>query len=146
MTYTLAYITQRQAFAFIAEHHRHHKPPQGAIVCIAAMLGEKLIGVAVVGRPVSRMLQAKGALEVTRTCVLEGYPNAASWLLTRAKRAAQAIGAKSVVTYTLPSEGGASLKAAGFTNEGVAGGGQWTKPSRPRKAHGNDQQKFRWTA
>src|SRR5262245_20210031 len=92
------------------------------------------------------MLQRDGVMEITRLCVLPEYRNAASWLLTRAKRAAQAIGAKRVVTYTLPEEGGASLRAAGFNCDGAAGGGQWTKPSRPRKRHENDQQKFRWSA
>jgi len=40
-------------------------------------------------------------------------------------RAAKAMGFKQVQTYTLPEEGGASMKAAGFHMVGLTPGGQW---------------------
>lgn len=146
MTYRLGYVTQKVAFAFVAEHHRHHKPPQGAIVCIGAFKGDQMVGVAVVGRPIARMSADGRTAELTRVCVLEGHPNCASWLLTRAKRLSQAMGFERFLTYTLPSEGGASLRAAGFVNEGLAGGGSWSRPSRGRQDKHPTQQKIRWSA
>lgn len=38
------------------------------------------------------------------------------------------------VTYTLPSEPGTSLRAAGFHFDGLTDGGEWSRPSRPRAA------------
>lgn len=37
-----------------------------------------------------------------------------------------------VITYSLPEEGGASLRGAGFRLVGARGGGNWNTPSRPR--------------
>ena len=133
MNFTAKHIPFRQACAFIAAHHRHHKPPQGCIVCIGLFQAAELVGVAVIGRPVSRMIQARGdTVELTRLCVLEDVPFAASALQARARRVAQALGYSKLITYTLPEEGGASLRAAGAVQEGEAGGGQWTRPSRGR--------------
>ena len=50
----------------------------------------------------------------------------ASW------RAARAMGYRRLITYTLPQEGGASLRGAGMRLLGEAGGGNWNTPSRPR--------------
>lgn len=141
----LCYVTFRAACAFVAQHHRHHKPPQGAVVSIGCRIDGALIGVAMLGRPVARRLDDGTRLEIIRHCVIPGHPNAASWLYTRAKRLAQALGC-TCLTYSKPEEGGASLRAAGFLFEGEAGGGQWSKPSRPREAHGNDGVKHRWSA
>jgi hypothetical protein len=43
------------------------------------------------------------------------------------------MGYKRVITYTLKSEPGTSLKASGFKNDGEAGGVSWDQPSRPRE-------------
>ena len=44
------------------------------------------------------------------------------------------MGYKKIVTYTLKTESGASLRAAGYTsNENVGGGSDWNVPSRPRE-------------
>lgn len=49
-------ITLKEANAFVEQHHRHHKPVVGHKFSIAASDGEKIVGVAIVGRPVSRYL------------------------------------------------------------------------------------------
>ena len=47
-------------------------------------------------------------------------------------RAAKAMGYLRAITYTLPSEGGASLRAAGWVYLGRVKGGSWSRPSRKR--------------
>lgn len=137
--------TQRQAKAFVAEHHRHHRPPQGGLFALAAMDGDRLCGVVIVGRPVARALDDGLTAEVTRLCT-DGTRNACSKLYGRARRAAQALGYRKIITYTLPDEGGASLRAAGWKCEGAAGGGSWSVPSRPRTDTHPLQEKLRWEA
>ena len=106
-------VTFRQASAFIAEHHRHHKPPRGMKFCLGIAKENVLVGVATVGRPVSRALDDGYTLEVNRTCT-DGTKNANSMLYGAAWRAAKALGYRRIVTYTEDSESGASLRAAGW--------------------------------
>lgn len=136
-------ITQREAFAFIERCHRHHRPPRGSVVQLAVAKGETIVGVAVVGRPVSCMLQDGFTLEVNRVAT-DGSRNACSMLYGAAWRAVKALGYRRLVTYTLPEEGGASLRGAGFTLIGEAGGGSWSRKSRPRVDLHPLQIKFRW--
>ena len=137
--------TQRQAKAFVAEHHRHHRPPQGGLFALAAMDGDRLCGVAIVGRPVARGLDDGLTAEVTRLCT-DGTRNACSALYGRARRAAAALGYRRVVTYTLAEEGGASLRAAGWKPEAETSGGSWDTPSRRRVDKHPTQSKIRWAA
>jgi hypothetical protein len=116
-------ITLREAAAFVAEHHRHHKPPQGALFAIAVSEGDTVVGVAVIGRPVARMANDGWTAEVTRLCTT-GERNACSMLYGAAWRAAKAMGYRKLITYTLPEEGGSSLRGAGWTCLGEAGGGR----------------------
>lgn len=124
-------ISQKEAFRFIENHHRHHLPPQGWKFGIAVNDGDKIVGVIVVGRPVARMLDDGWTLEVTR-CATDGTRNAPSMLYGAAKRAAFALGYKRIITYTLESEPGTSLIAANWKCLGQAGGGTWNRKDRPR--------------
>ena len=142
---TIRPCTQRQAKAFVAQHHRHHAPPQGGLFALAAMDGDRLCGVAIVGRPVARGLDDGLTAEVTRCCT-DGTRNACSALYGRARRAALALGYRRLVTYTLPEEGGASLRGAGWRCTGAAGGGSWDTPSRRRRDTAPTQGKLRWEA
>ena len=146
MKLALTPLTLREANAFIAEHHRHHGPTRGCIVTVAVSCEGKVRGVCVVGRPVARLLQDGFTAEVTRLCVLEDTPNACSMLYRAAWRAVKALGYRRLVTYTLPEEGGSSLRAAGFRLIGEAGGGTWDRSSagRPRVDLCPLQQKLRW--
>ncbi len=138
-------ITLRAANAYIAEHHRHHRPARGCISVVACAAGERLCGVAVIGRPVARLLQDGQTAEVTRCCT-DGTPNACSMLYRAAWRSVKALGYRRLVTYTLPEESGASLRAAGFTLAGEAGGGSWSRPrsGRPRQDARATGKKLRW--
>lgn len=138
-------VTLEEANAFVREHHRHHRPVPGAKFCIGIACGEKVVGVAIVGRPVSRILDDGWTLEVNRTCT-NGTKNANSMLYGAARRAAWALGYRKLITYTLPEEGGVSLRAAGFTLIGEAGGGKWNRESRPRVDTHPLQTKLRWEA
>jgi hypothetical protein len=124
-------INLDEANAFVARFHRHHKPVPGAKFSIAVSDESGVRGVAIVGRPVARMLDNGWTLEVNRCCT-DGAKNACSMLYGAAWRAAKALGYRRLLTYTLPAEGGASLRAAGWTLIGERGGGNWNVPSRPR--------------
>lgn len=148
MSLTLVNITFSEAAEFVRNFHRHNKPPVGHVFSIAVSDGEKLVGVAICGRPVSRMLQDGLTLEVLRCCVIDGSPKGTcSFLYSRAWRAANALGWKKLITYTLQTEGGASLRGAGWkvVNEspGDKGIGWQNRPGREwQEVVG--QAKFRW--
>ena len=114
------------ANAYVAEHHRHHQPVQGHRFSLAAWSESgELIGVVIVGRPVARLAgHPLEVVEVTRLCT-NGTRNACSALYGAAARVARAMGYARIQTYILDEETGVSLRAAGWTNEGAAGGGQW---------------------
>lgn len=111
---TIVPLTQREAAAFIREHHRHHPPSRGDVfrIGVADETG-RVRGVAMVGRPVARHMADGLTLEVTRVAT-DGCPNACSALYGAAKRAALALGWRRLITYTLASESGASLRGAGW--------------------------------
>ena len=90
-------ITRAEAKAFVAKHHRHHRPSLGDVFSIACAVGDRIVGVAMIGRPVAE-------------------------------------------------EGGASLRAAGWRTVGEAGGGSWSRKSRPRVDLHPTQSKIRWEA
>lgn len=121
----------RGACAFIEKHHRHHRPPQGYKYAVAVSKEDKIVGVAVAGRPLSRYLDDGWTLEVTRVCS-DGTKNVCSMLYAACRRIAKEMGYKQLVTYTLDTESGISLKAAGWTRAGKAGGKSWNVPGRPR--------------
>lgn len=118
-------IELRDANAFVALHHRHHKPVQGHRWSLAAYDGDRLAGVAIIGRPVARLAgHPLEVVEVSRLCT-DGTKNACSCLYAAAARVAEAAGYKRIQTYILETETGGSLKASGWQDEGPAGGGQW---------------------
>lgn len=124
-------ITFAEASRFVADHHRHHLPPVGHLFSVAVNDGTKIVGVAMIGRPVARGNQDGYTAEVTRCCT-DGTKNAASMLYGAAWRAARALGYRRLITYTLASEPGTSLAAAGWRVVGSTPGRSWSCPSRPR--------------
>lgn len=133
MTHKLRHVRVKlpEANAFVSEHHRHHKPVVGHLFSIGAVIGDKLVGVAIVGRPVARMRDDGLTAEVTRLCT-DGTRNACSFLYGASARAAFALGFKRIGTYILASETGGTLNAAGWRMIGQTAGGSWTRPSRGR--------------
>jgi L-amino acid N-acyltransferase YncA len=142
---TLSPITLREARAFVAAHHRHHRPPQGGAFAVAAADGDRVVGVAIVGHPVARMLADGYTAEVTRLAT-DGTRNACSMLYAAAWRAARALGYRRLVTYILATESGTSPRASGWRLVGEAGGGTWDRPrnGRPRVDTHPTQRKLRF--
>ena len=127
---SLVPVSLKDANAFVAAHHRHHKPTRGHKFSIGCAAEGRLVGVAIMGRPVSRYLDNGLTLEVTRLCTTD-EKNACSMLYAAAARAAKAMGYHKIITYTLDSEPGISLRAAGWICAGPAGGERWTGQRRP---------------
>jgi hypothetical protein len=123
-------ISLRQASAFIARHHRHHKPPRGMRFAVGVIdHAGSLVAVATAGRPVSRVFDPMQVLEINRTCT-NGTRHANSMLYGACRRAAKAMGFERVVTYTQEDESGASLRGAGFrVDERLAARGSWAESS-----------------
>lgn len=126
-------ITLKEANAYVAAHHRHNQPTTGHKWSVSVYDGENLCGVAIAGQPIARKLDDGLTIEIRRVCT-DGTPNACSMLYGACCRAAKAMGYKRVVTYTLVSEPGASLRASGFTDCGEAGGGILERPLPPPRA------------
>ena len=100
---------------FVRNFHRHNKPPPGGVFAVGASDGKGMVGVAIVGRPVSRHLDNGETLEVTRCCVLETAPKGCcSFLYAKSWQAAKALGWRKLITYTLQSESGASMRGVGW--------------------------------
>ena len=61
-------VSLRTANAFVLSHHRHHRPVQGAKFALAVTLSDSdlIHGVAIVGRPVARHLDAGSHAAVHR--------------------------------------------------------------------------------
>lgn len=108
-------LTLKAANAHVAAHHRHNKPVRGHFFSVGVLAGSKLVGVAMLGRPVARGLDDGTTAEALRVCVEPGAPKGAcSFLYAALWRAYRAIGGLRAVTYTLQRECGASLRGAGW--------------------------------
>jgi hypothetical protein len=109
---------------------------------LAAARGDELVGVAIVGRPVARHLDDGWTLEVLRNCTT-GQPNVCSFLYGAAWRATRTLGYRKLITYTLASEPGTSLRAAGWRVVGEVKPQGWDRPNRARD-NGDPQERLRW--
>lgn len=134
MSLRCAYIGRDDARAFVRVHHRHHRPPVGAILHLGCWLDGRLVGVAFLGRPSSIEEQKRGAWEVTRVAT-DGTRDACSKLYGYARRVHQLLtgGGGRLITYTLPEEGGASLRGAGWIEEATVHGRDWADAPRRRQ-------------
>jgi hypothetical protein len=135
-----------EANALVAAFHRHHHPSQGHRFSLGVARPDGvLVGAAIVGRPVARLAGSpRAVLEVVRL-VTDGTPNACSMLYAAAARAGKALGFERIQTYILDSETGTSLRAAGWTYEGEAGGRQWKHTDgKPRRTDQPTETKGRW--
>lgn len=133
------------ANAFVSLHHRHHKPVPGSKINLAVIDEQGLLrGVAIIGRPVARMLDDGLTLEVNRVAV-DGCPNACSALYGAARKAVFAQGYHCLITYTLQEESGASMRGAGWhrVKETEGSKGWLSRPGRVINAV-QTQNKWRW--
>ena len=136
-------LTRAEANAYITQRHRHHPPVVGSKFQIGAAKDGTIVGVVVVGRPVARHADDGWTAEVTRCCT-DGTKNAPSFLYGAAWRAARAMGYRRIITYTLNTEPGTSLRAAGWRCIAEVKGGSWSRPARPRVDKHPTQGKLKW--
>ncbi len=155
----IAPISLDDANAFVAVNHRHNDTCTGHKFSLGLYRkdGEKdkLIGVAICGRSVSFAYNGKPYIEISRVCTIESGNNC-SMLYGRCTRIAKELGYEKIITYTLESEPGASVKAANFYIEEEHAGGEWTgeraaERRAKRKAAGitrreppPDEVRYRW--
>lgn len=151
-------ISRSDAQAWIRAHHDHNDPPIGDLFRLGASDSSgRIVGVAIVGRPIARALQDGWTVEVLRVAVRRdldpwgtrrGYPGACSFLYAASWRAARALGYRRAVTYTLDSESGASLRAlAGWTPQKATEARGWGSRSVQRRRRDlavSMQDKRRW--
>lgn len=120
-------LTLPAANRFIKRHHRHHGELPGGFAwwAVGAVADGRIVGVALAGRPTNRNNDDGQTVEVQRVAS-DGTRNVCSALYGACARAAKAIGARRIITYTLDSETGASLRGAGWMREADGIKSWWT--------------------
>jgi hypothetical protein len=119
----------KEANEYVLKNHRHHKPVTGHRFSFGVEVEGKLIGVCIVGRPVSRKTDQKNVCEVLRCCT-DGTKNACSFLYSNASKIAKLLGFELIQTFILESEHGSSLKASNWEFISHSKGGSWNSKSR----------------
>jgi hypothetical protein len=149
-------MSLREANDFVENFHRHNgrtdsaRMPGGGKFAVGVSAGDGLMGVAIVGRPIARNIDDGFTLEVRRTCVMDNSQKGAnSFLYSRCWQAAKALGYRRLITYTLSSESGASLRGAGWKiiAESKPGKDGWNRPDIGRMRRWQPiygQLKLRW--
>lgn len=130
-------ISLKDAAAYVTKFHRHSIGPKfhKYSICLTVEDESLPVGVAVVSTPKARHLMDGRTLDINRCCVDPRYADACSKLYARAIGVGKNMGYTRFITYTLPAEGGSSLKAVGFRADGMVKASErgWDSPSRPRK-------------
>ena len=142
-------LTLADANEFVVTHHRHNKKVQGHKFSIGLVHEGCLVGVAIIGRPVSRHMDDGVTAEITRLCVLDDAPkNSCSFLYRAGWRAWSAMGGERIITYTLESESGSSLKGAGAKVVAISPawkeGKGWTTRTNREWQPVHSESKIRW--
>lgn len=146
-------VTLREANDFVEQFHRHSKRTarDGGKFAIAVANDDGMWGVAIVGNPLSATYMDGFTAEVLRVCVRPDAPrNVCSFLYGRCWRIWQQMGGRRMLTMTLQTESGASLKGAGWRIVGESRSeGAWNRKSKSdgkvrewQPIYG--QGKFRW--
>jgi hypothetical protein len=146
MSLRIVSIELDEANVLVESWHRHHDPVVGHRYSIGAYdtKKQKMVGAVIVGRPVSRMMNKRVRLEVTRL-VTDGTKNACSFLYAAAARVGKELGYEKIHTYILDSETGVSLLAAGwYLEKEYAGGGHGWHNRPGRNEDQPETPKQRW--
>lgn len=131
-------LTLKQANELVYQLHRHHKPVQGHRYSIGAEKQGKLVGAAIIGRPVARGCDPYKIAEVSRL-VTDGTKNVCSFLYSASARIAREMGFEKIQTYILEDEPGTSLEAAGWVFEDTTTGGDWNHSKKYAGTRRTDQ-------
>jgi hypothetical protein len=149
MTLRVIPLTFPQANECVRMWHRHHAELPGGFAwyCLGAVSDGAIVAAAICGRPTNRNNHDGQTVEVIRLAS-DGTRNACSFLYGAAARVAREMGAAEIITYTLDSESGASLRAAGWNHDrgGIQswwthGGTRTPAVSRPHMS----ERKSRWS-
>lgn len=133
-----------QAQNYVEAFHRHHGASVSAVFALAVIDDTNIVrGVALVGRPVARLLDDGVTLEVNRVAT-DGCPNACSALYGAARRVARELGYSKLVTYIRQDEPGISLKASGWVFEEKIRARSWNMPGRKRIDKTDIVRRERW--
>lgn len=147
-------MTLRAANDFVERRHRHsgRSSNDSGKFAIGLEHAGALVGVAIVGRPIARMIQHSDQefpAELLRLCTSPACPKGGgSKLYSRARRLWQLMGGTHFHTYTLRREGGETMRAVGFKAEDAVevAGRQWDRPARRRRRKViHDEPKLRWS-
>ena len=109
--------TLKVANDFVCEFHRHNgrTARNGGKFAIGVSDGSELLGVAIVGNPLSATYMDGYTAEVLRCCVRDYSPmGTCSKLYSRCWRVWRGMGGRKLITYTLGVESGASLRGSGW--------------------------------
>lgn len=142
---SIAPCSIKKAQAWVKAVHRRLPKIQGGLWAVKVLDDGEMVGVAIVGWPARKFME-DGVLGVLRCAVLDGHKNACSMLYGACSRAAKAMGATDLVTYTHADEAGTSLKASGWVYAGMTDGGEYSRPSRARPDAVDPMPKHRWFA
>jgi hypothetical protein len=134
-----------RANAFVVAHHRHSERSQGHLFSLAAVRRSRTVGIVMVSKPRARRARPGLTAEVVRLCTVEG-DNTCSFLYGAAVRSVWADPEYNrVITYTLASEPGTSLIAAGFERDGDVDAESWSREGRPRTDKHAIEPRVRWS-
>lgn len=137
-------IRQKAAKLWVNQTHRHLSAPRGDLFRTSLLNAGEVCAVGIAGRP-CRMLDDGRTVEISRiSSVAPPTVNACTRLYSRLVKAGRALGYIRFISYTLPSEPGTSLRAAGFEFAGVSNGGEFDRPSRRRNPVQQSGPKNRW--
>ncbi len=143
MSLSIIPVILREANSVVAKWHRHHKPVVGHRFSLGAVNGEGvLVGVCICGRPIARLSDQRLSLEVLRVAT-NGEKNVCSFLLGAASRVAKEMGFSEIHTFTLESEGGASLRAVGWESRTGTHGQGWDSRNG-RNVDCKNESKTKW--
>ena len=134
---------------FVKRFHRHNRAVPGSKINLGVVDEQGILrGVAIIGRPVARTLDDGWTLEVNRV-VTDLCPNACSFLYGAARRVVFELGYRRLVTYTLQSESGASIRGAGWkrvAETSPVGGKGWKSREGRKEQEVYALAKYRWEA
>lgn len=144
-------ITLSAANRFVNQYHRHNGKTarNGGKFAIAASTDIGVEGIAIVGNPLSASFMDGYTAEVLRTCTRPNAPkNTNSFLYGACWRIWRMMGGRRLITYTLQSESGSSLKGAGWNLSGEVRPTKegWNKNDSIRRVLQDVQKlpKYRW--
>ena len=126
-------VSKEKASEFITYIHRHHLPLDFGTYALGVCTADGVIhGVAIIGRTTTQHFdeETNHWVQEVRRVATDGTKNACSCLYAAAWRFVSAMGYRKLISYTLPEEGGASLRALGWKRVDNVGGNPWAHRSK----------------